>query len=102
MDRPLFYALGQYKEYNTQLTDPVHLHQHSSINSPQILELSGIGNPRILSDIGVDVKIDLPGVGENLQEHTILMTAFELRPDAPTECFDLFVDPAHRKLAEVT
>ncbi|KAF5329742.1 hypothetical protein D9619_009174 [Psilocybe cf. subviscida] len=72
------------------------------VKSPQILELSGVGNPRILSDIGVDVKIDLPGVGENLQEHTFLTTTFELRPDAPVECFDLFVDPDHRKLAEET
>ncbi|KAF5329741.1 hypothetical protein D9619_009175 [Psilocybe cf. subviscida] len=72
------------------------------VNSPHILELSGIGNPSILSDIGLDVKVDLPGVGENLQEHTVLITTFELRPDTSAEYFDLFVDPEHRELAEKT
>jgi len=36
----------------------------------QILEFSGVGNPEILSKIGVKPKIDLPSVGENVQEHT--------------------------------
>lgn len=40
------------------------------INSPQILELSGIGSPEILSQAGVDVVIDLPAVGENLNDHS--------------------------------
>lgn len=40
-----------------------------SIKSPQILELSGIGNPKILSRAGIAVKVDSPMVGENLQEH---------------------------------
>ncbi|KZT63567.1 GMC oxidoreductase [Daedalea quercina L-15889] len=40
-----------------------------AIMSPQILELSGIGDPDVLKQAGVDVKIDLPGVGTNVQEH---------------------------------
>ena len=72
------------------------------MKSPQLLELSGIGNPHVLSQIDIDVKIDLPGVGENLQEHTALVTNFELRTDAPVESFNLFVDPAHHNLAEET
>ena len=40
-----------------------------SVQSPQLLELSGIGNPSILSDAGVPVKANNPNVGENLQEH---------------------------------
>jgi len=40
-----------------------------AINSPQILQLSGIGNGRELSQLGIDVVHDLPGVGENLQDH---------------------------------
>jgi choline dehydrogenase len=39
------------------------------INSPQLLELSGIGNREHLEALGVDVKQHLPGVGENLQDH---------------------------------
>lgn len=40
-----------------------------SINSPQLLELSGIGSPDVLKKNGVEVKHVLPGVGENLQDH---------------------------------
>lgn len=40
-----------------------------AIQSPQLLELSGVGNPRILKDQGIDVVHALPGVGENLQDH---------------------------------
>lgn len=40
-----------------------------AIKSPQILELSGIGRRDVLDRIGVNVKIELPGVGENVQEH---------------------------------
>lgn len=40
-----------------------------SINSPQLLQLSGVGNAEELRGIGVDVVHDLPGVGENLQDH---------------------------------
>jgi len=39
------------------------------INSPQLLELSGIGQKQRLEDLGIDVLADLPGVGENLQDH---------------------------------
>jgi choline dehydrogenase len=40
-----------------------------AINSPQLLQLSGVGNAKELKDAGVDVVHDLPGVGENLQDH---------------------------------
>ena len=40
-----------------------------AINSPQLLQLSGIGNARELEALGVEVVHDLPGVGENLQDH---------------------------------
>ncbi|MEK9645287.1 MAG: GMC family oxidoreductase N-terminal domain-containing protein [Alphaproteobacteria bacterium] len=40
-----------------------------SINSPQLLELSGIGNPELLKDRGIDVVHALNGVGENLRDH---------------------------------
>ena len=39
------------------------------INSPKLLELSGIGNGDILRQFGIDVVHHLPGVGENLQDH---------------------------------
>jgi choline dehydrogenase len=40
-----------------------------SINTPQLLQLSGVGNAAELSKLGLDVVTDLPGVGENLQDH---------------------------------
>ncbi len=40
-----------------------------AINSPQLLQLSGVGDARRLGALGVDVVHDLPGVGENLQDH---------------------------------
>ena len=38
-------------------------------NSPPLLEQSGIGNPEVLGELGVEVKHALRGVGENLQDH---------------------------------
>jgi choline dehydrogenase len=40
-----------------------------AINSPQLLQLSGVGNAAELEAVGVGVVHDLPGVGENLQDH---------------------------------
>jgi choline dehydrogenase len=40
-----------------------------SINSPQLLELSGIGQPERLRNLGIEVRHALPGVGENLRDH---------------------------------
>jgi choline dehydrogenase len=40
-----------------------------AINSPQLLQLSGIGAADELRRLGIDVVEDLPGVGENLQDH---------------------------------
>jgi choline dehydrogenase len=40
-----------------------------AINSPQLLQLSGVGPAKLLTDAGIKVEVDLPGVGENLQDH---------------------------------
>jgi choline dehydrogenase len=40
-----------------------------TINSPQLLELSGIGQPERLRALGIEVRHELPGVGENLRDH---------------------------------
>jgi choline dehydrogenase len=40
-----------------------------AINSPQLLQLSGVGDARALTALGIDAVADLPGVGENLQDH---------------------------------
>jgi len=50
------------------------------VNSPQILELSGIGDPAVLAHAGIDVRHALPGVGENLQDHWCSLLRYRLRP----------------------
>jgi choline dehydrogenase len=50
-----------------------------AINSPQLLMLSGIGPAEQLRAHGIDVRIDLPGVGENLQDHLDVCTLFECK-----------------------
>ncbi|MDX8450077.1 GMC family oxidoreductase [Mesorhizobium captivum] len=49
-----------------------------AINSPKLLELSGVGRPDLLSSLGIDVRHALPGVGENLQDHLQLRTVFKV------------------------
>jgi choline dehydrogenase len=40
-----------------------------SINTPQLLQLSGVGDPALLGPLGIDVVAALSGVGQNLQDH---------------------------------
>ncbi|MEO0450103.1 MAG: choline dehydrogenase [Pseudomonadota bacterium] len=55
-----------------------------AINSPQLLELSGIGNPELLQDKGIEVVSGLPGVGENLQDHFVLGNRYRMKPGSPS------------------
>ena len=50
-----------------------------AIKSPQILLLSGIGNAEELRALGIDVVADLPGVGENLQDHLLASVIYEAK-----------------------
>src|SRR5258707_2424340 len=43
-----------------------------SINSPKLLMLSGVGEAQALRSLGIDVVENLPGVGENLQDHVLV------------------------------
>ncbi|WP_321960122.1 GMC family oxidoreductase [Paraburkholderia sp. J7] len=49
-----------------------------AVNSPQLLELSGIGDAQRLAQLGIGVVQDLRGVGENLQDHLQLRMAFRV------------------------
>ena len=40
-----------------------------AVHTPQILQLSGIGEKALLERLGLPVLIDLPGVGQNYQDH---------------------------------
>ncbi|MEZ5933369.1 MAG: GMC family oxidoreductase N-terminal domain-containing protein [Alphaproteobacteria bacterium] len=50
-----------------------------SIGSPQILQLSGIGNGFMLAELGIEPLHELPGVGENLQDHLQLRLAYKVK-----------------------
>ena len=50
-----------------------------AIGSPTILQLSGIGPAQHLKETGIDVVADLPGVGENLQDHLQIRSVFKVK-----------------------
>ena len=52
-----------------------------AVNSPQLLQLSGVGPGGLLREHGIDVVADLPGVGENLQDHYVMSVRYRLKPD---------------------
>ncbi|BET26639.1 choline dehydrogenase [Limnobacter thiooxidans] len=49
-----------------------------AIGTPQILELSGIGQGALLQQHGIEVKLDKPGVGANLQDHLQIRAVFKV------------------------
>lgn len=51
-----------------------------TINSPQLLMVSGIGPAAHLRDVGVEVVHDLPAVGQNLQDHTYINLVYNSPP----------------------
>lgn len=55
-----------------------------AINSPRILELSGIGGGDLLQSLGIEVVVENPYVGENLQNHPFTGIVFEARDDVET------------------
>ncbi|MFW0756327.1 choline dehydrogenase [Pseudomonas sp. H11T01] len=50
-----------------------------AFNSPQLLQLSGIGPADVLKDAGIDVAHELPGVGANLQDHPDIVIKFKCK-----------------------
>ncbi|KAI1277865.1 oxidoreductase [Xylaria sp. FL0933] len=48
-----------------------------ALQTPKVLELSGIGDAKLLEKLGIDVVLDLPAVGENLQDHAVSSMCFE-------------------------
>ena len=50
-----------------------------SIGSPQLLQLSGIGPAALLQKLGIPVVHDLPGVGENLQDHLQIRAVYKVQ-----------------------
>jgi choline dehydrogenase-like flavoprotein len=56
-----------------------------TFDTPKLLELSGIGDPSILDQHGIDTVYANPAVGENLQDHVRASISFEVTDEVPTE-----------------
>ena len=54
-----------------------------AFDSPKLLMLSGIGPADHLKEHGIDVKVDLPGVGQNLQDHLLMPVIFNSKKEQP-------------------
>ncbi|CUK10765.1 Alcohol dehydrogenase [acceptor] [Shimia thalassica] len=62
-----------------------------AIGSPQILELSGIGQGDVLKKAGVEVRHNLPGVGECLQDHLQIRLVYEVNTQTLNDAINHFV-----------
>ncbi|KAK7438219.1 hypothetical protein VKT23_018150 [Stygiomarasmius scandens] len=69
-----------------------------TIQTPQLLEASGIGDPRILEPLGIPCIIDLPGVGENLQDHMKAPTVVQVQQNLQT--LEVLHDPEELKVQQ--
>jgi len=65
IQRPALGGRGRVKRYKTQNV----ICCAGAINTPQLLQISGIGPREVLEKTQIPVVVDLPGVGENLQDH---------------------------------
>jgi choline dehydrogenase len=55
----------------------------SAAESPKLLMLSGIGPAEHLTQLGIPVRVNLPGVGENFHDHTYIKVVFEIARQTP-------------------
>ena len=59
-------------------------------NTPQLLMLSGIGDPAELASFGIKTRVNLPSVGKNMSDHILLGNPWQVNNN---ETFDSFVSP---------
>ncbi|KAK6211773.1 GMC oxidoreductase [Colletotrichum tabaci] len=52
-----------------------------AVNTPRILQLSGIGSERLLQSLDIAVVVDLPGVGANFQDHPAIFMVYDFTND---------------------
>jgi len=69
-------------EHSPNVTEEVIV-SAGSYNSPQLLMCSGIGPADHLQDHDIDVRVDLPGVGRNLQDHLFTFVVYERTDETP-------------------
>jgi choline dehydrogenase-like flavoprotein len=70
------------------------------VQSPQLLELSGIGDPEVLKAAGVECKVENLGVGNNFQDHCLSMAVYQLAPGIMS--LDALQDPKVMEDAQKT
>src|SRR5262249_36393052 len=68
-----------------------------AFNSPQLLQLSGVGPAELLKSQGIDVVADMPGVGSDLQDH--LQIRMQYRCTEPITMNDVINSARHRVMA---
>ncbi|KAI1410234.1 choline dehydrogenase [Hypoxylon sp. FL1857] len=78
--------------YNDTTTGTMHTIEASevivtagTINSPQLLMLSGVGPRQHLEELGIDVVIDIPQVGQNLFDHHYAVVQYEATADVDSD-----------------
>jgi len=71
------------KEYNVSAKREVIV-SGGTLKSPQILELSGIGDSAVLEAAGVECKVANPAIGANLQDHQVTYATYEMAPGTIT------------------
>jgi choline dehydrogenase-like flavoprotein len=77
-----------FQQRNTTGAEKIHVKAKrevilaaGALHSPQILQRSGIGPKSLLQRAGIQTKVDLPGVGQNLQDHAFLIVPFQCKDD---------------------
>ncbi|KAI0172392.1 putative GMC oxidoreductase [Hypoxylon sp. FL1284] len=82
---------GNSTTYTTVKANREVILSAGSIHSPQILQRSGVGPKKLLQSAGIDTVVDLPGVGQNFQDHpmmfmSIVLSNFTTHP-SPSDMF---------------
>ncbi|KAJ7477416.1 alcohol oxidase [Mycena latifolia] len=55
-----------------------------ALKTPQLLEVSGVGNSTLLTSLGIPTILDIPQIGQNLQDHPLIANDFNVRPGFQT------------------
>jgi choline dehydrogenase len=95
------YAVGGVKREARALREVIV--SGGSINSPKLLELSGIGQPEVLRATGITPVHELRGVGENLRDHYSASEICDYRPqhDLQRQCAGLAARPRSDEIRAV-
>ena len=97
-------AVGvQYRQHGvprTAFTDGEVIVSGGAFNSPQLLQLSGLGPGKVLRDLGIEVIADMPGVGADLQDHLQIRMQYRCtEPDHNERRHQSLAPPIRRRLA---